>query len=302
MASKARNSGLIIPFFLAACVVGGYWFYWSKVAHQIEAQVRAAIPTSIAPQVKVTGFPYRLTLSLDGVALASDQGLSFKSSAIVATASPFNPLLWVLESAHEPALSLPDGPLRPLSATNLKASLRLKSDGLERLSLTFDGIEAQGDQGWSVGAGAIHLVADPKNADVLAMSTDLNAIKVGKPLEGPSAILGQTINRVRIAGPISQSRTLTRSINAWSSSGGKLTVMAGELMWGPIAFTEAAGEMTLSSAQKWQGTVTGKGALKPEGIAVAALSGPVNLTIADNKLSLNGLPGINIGNAFGADE
>jgi hypothetical protein len=300
--SKNRFAGLLIPFFLAACLILGYWFYWNKVATEVEHRARAAIPQSVAALIKVTGFPYRLTLNLEDFNLANAQGLGFRASSVVATATPFNPLLWVLESAHEPAMSLPGGPMRPLRATNLKASLRLSPNGFERLSLTFDGIEAQGDQSWSLGTGAMHFVTDPKNAETIAMRLDLAAIKIGKPLEGPSAILGQTINRVMLAGPINQGSAFARSPQAWSQVGGKLDIMAGELLWGPVAFTDAKGDMTLSPSQKWQGAVTGNGALKPEGIAVAALSGPVNITIIDNKMSLNGLPGINIVDAFGDGE
>lgn len=297
-----RYFGLIIPFVLAACLVVGYWFYWSKAASEVETRVRTAIPVSVVSDVRITGFPYRLTLELGDLKLKSGNGLGFSSSRVVATASPFNPLLWVLEGAQDPALSLPGGPSRTLQATNLKASLRLNSAGFERLSLTFDGLEAQGEQGWGMGGGQVHFVSDPKNADIIAMQTDIRAIRIGKPLAGPSAILGQTINRIMIAGPISQGRALSNSLADWSKKGGKLSIMAGELMWGPIAFTGASGDITLSPAQKWQGNVRGTGALKPEGIAVSALSGPVDLVIADNRMSLNGLPGINIGNAFGAAE
>jgi Uncharacterized protein conserved in bacteria (DUF2125) len=300
--SKNRFAGLLIPFFLAACLILSYWFYWNKVAAQVENRARAAIPQSVAAQIKVTGFPYRLTLNLEDFNLADEHGLGFKASRVVATATPFNPLLWVLESAHEPAMSLPGGPMRPLRATNLKASLRLNPNGLERLSLTFDGVEAEGAQSWSLGTGAMHFVTDPKNAETIAMRVDLAAIKLGKPLEGPSAILGQTISRVMLAGPINQGRAFARSPLAWSQAEGKVDIMAGELLWGPVAFTDAKGELSLSPSQKWQGSVTGNGALKPEGIAVAALSGPINLTIIDNKMSLNGLPGINIADAFGDGE
>jgi hypothetical protein len=199
-------------------------------------------------------------------------------------------------------MSLQNGPSRPLKATNLKASLRLQPTGLERFSLTFDGVQAQGEQGWSVGGGQLHVVTDPQDTSRLALRGDLADVKIGKPLEGPSAILGQTVNRVMIAGPISQGPVLLSKPENWNAAGGKLTIMAGELLWGPIAFTEASGEMTLTGAQKWQGDVRGTGALKPDGVAVAALSGPVNLAISDNKLSLNGLPGINISNAFGNGE
>jgi hypothetical protein len=299
---RKNYAGLIIPFGLATLLVAVYWFYWHKTASEVETRVRAALTQDMASRVDVSGFPYRLTLTLDGVKLASAAGFGFKASSVVATATPFNPLLWVLEGAQEPEMALSNGPFRALKANNLKASLRLKPDGFERFSLAFDGIEAGGDQGWSLGGGAFHLVSDPQNPDILALRADLNAIKIGKPLDGPGAILGQTIDRVMLAGPINQGRALLKSPREWSNNGGKLTLMAGELMWGPIAFSQASGEISLDRAQTWQGQVKGQGALKPNGVAVPALAGPVDLVISDNKMSLNGLPGINIANAFGAAE
>jgi hypothetical protein len=239
---------------------------------------------------------------VENVRAKADSGLGFSAQKIVATATPFNPLLWVLESAQSPALSLPGGPASPVQTNNLQASLRLNQVGPERISVTFDGLEAQGGAGWKLGPGAIHLVSDPKDSNILAFRADLTNVEITKPLEGPSAILGQKIRRMMMAGPISEGQALLRSSREWTAKNGKLTIMAGELLWGPISFTDAKGEIGLTGGEKWQGRLEGKGALKPDGIAVAALSGPVNLSILDNKLSLNGLPGINISNAFGTDE
>jgi hypothetical protein len=299
---KRSYSGLIIPFGIAVLLIGGYYVYWRGVAQNVEASARAALPEGIAKSVKVTGFPYRLTLEITDLVLAAANGTRFTASSLGVTATPFNPRLWVLDDAQNPTLSLSGGPVRPLLADNLQASLRFKAAGFERLSVTFDALNASGQQGWSLGSGAVHLVTDPKDNDVLAMRADLSAIKIGKPLDGPSAILGQTINKVMIAGPISKAQALTRSTRQWSDAGGVLTIMAGELIWGPISLTDAKGSLTLSSNQKWRGTVTGAGALKPEGISVPALSGPVSLAIDDDKLSMNGLPGINVSNAFGGVE
>jgi hypothetical protein len=295
-------AGLVIPFALAACLIGGYWFYWAKAAAQVEARVRSALPVSAASSVKVTGFPYRLTLEIGKLNLGNPNGLRFSASKLRATATPFNPLLWALESAQEPALALPGGPVRPLKATNLRASLRLRASGLERFSLTFDGLEGlrvNGTEGgWKAGSGKVHILLDPKNNDSFAMVTELNAIIIDKPLAGPGAILGQTINRIFVAGPINHGQALMRSTDAWREAGGAFTIMSGEVLWGPVALTNATGNLSLSSTGKWQGTLAGQGALKPDGIPVSALSAPVALELKDGRVSLRGLPGVDLSNLF----
>jgi hypothetical protein len=298
-AQRGKYTGLFIPFFLAACLIAGYWFYWSRLADRIENRVRTALPNGVAQSVDVTGFPYRLTLELGGVKLSADNGLAFTSSKVIATATPFNPMLWVLENADVPTVALSGQAAQSVKATKLQASLRLSSGGFRRLSLTFDGLEAYGAKPWSLGRSEIHFEAAEADPNTFAASIDLNSLKLAKPLEGPGAILGQTTSRILMRGPISQGSALTRSLSDWALAGGKFTIMAGEIAWGPIGFSNAKGELSLSPSGKWQGSLRGTGALKPEGIAVSALSGPVDLTIVDNKLSLSGLPGVDLSDAFG---
>jgi hypothetical protein len=293
-----RFMGLIIPFFLAACLIAGYWFYWNKVANEIEARVRAAVPVASAAEVDVTGFPYRLTLDIKGVTLKSPNGLGFAASSVVATATPFNPLLWILEAAHDPAVILPSGKTLPLKAQALKASLRLKPQGIERFSLTFDGLVAQGDGGFSLGKGLAHLMTSFADDQTLGFVVELDAITLARPLSGPGAILGQTINHVRIAGPISQGQTLMTSPRTWRDAGGKLTVMAGDVKWGPVSLFNATGVISLSSSNEVNAQLSGQGALMPEGVAVTGLSGPISLNYTDQRLSIGELPSIDLTDAF----
>lgn len=297
-ASFKRYAGLVIPFFLAACLIIGYWFYWQTAASRIEVSMRGAIPANAASSVKVTGFPYRLTLKINDLTLKGQNGSAFKASSVTATATPFNPMLWVLEGARDPSMALPGGPMRPLKATNLKASLRIQTAGLERLSLTFDGLEVLGDSGWSIGKGLFHIMTRFEDDVSLAMVLDLTAVRIGKPLEGPGAILGDTINHIFVSGPIDQRQALMKSTQNWRDAGGKFTIMAGEIIWGPVYLTQAKGDVSLSANDKWQGKLAGQGALRPQGVAVSGLSVPINLEIKDSQLFLSGLPGVDISSAL----
>jgi hypothetical protein len=290
--------GLIIPFFLATCLILGYWFYWSNLAKQIERQVSGVLSVSNPHNVQVTGFPYRLTLEVADLKLLSNSGPSFASSKLVATATPFNPLLWVLEGAENPNISLGGEVGRPMRAKNLRASLRLRREGIARLSITFDGLEAQGEGGWKTGKGLFHLAETFEDDQTLAFVTQVDAITLPKPLDGPGAILGQTINRFRLAGPISHGTKLVASTKAWREAGGKLTIMAGELNWGPVSLSKATGTLGLSAQNKLEGAIQGEGALKPEGLAVAGLTAPISFEIVDGRVSLAGLPGLSLPDIF----
>lgn len=299
---KGGLGGLVLPLLFAALLVFGYWTYWRSVADRIESKVRAALPTALPQNVHVNGFPYRLTLELKDVKLIGQSGFGFSASKIVATASPLNPLLWVLEGATEPALAVRNGVFRPLQATTLQASLRLKSDGIERFSVTFEGIRAfdraGGSKLWSTGAGETHLVADPNNADILAARFDLKDITLNAPLEGPGAILGQKITRVMLAGPIDKAPALMRSLADWGAAKGRMNIMAGEIAWGPVSLAEARGTLSLDGALKWQGQIKGQGALKPEGVAVAGLSTPIEIDIEGGRPSLRGMLSLDLGGAL----
>lgn len=290
--------GLVVPFFLAGCLIFGYWLYWDRAAREVENQVRRGVPANATSSIKVTGFPYRLTLEIIDLSFKAQNTSQFRASRVTATASPFNPLLWVLEGALDPSLALPNEPVRPLKATNLKASLRLDKTGLQRFSLTFDALQAQGDGGWQMGKGLFHLMSRFEDDVSLAMVVDLEDVQLGRPLEGPGAILGQTINHIFVSGPIDQKSALMKSMTAWRDAGGKFTIMAGEVIWGPITLGGAKGALSLSPSDKWQGNVAGQGALKPEGIAVSGLSGPVSLEINDGRVSIGGLPSIDLSGAF----
>jgi hypothetical protein len=293
-----RYAGLLVPFFLAICLVGGYWIYWNRTASEIEARVRAALPAQAASRVTVSGFPYRLTLDLADPTVRAGNGVTFSARSFEATATPFNPSLWVMEGAIEPAFALPTGPLRPLKATNLKASLRLNASGLDRFSLTFDALEAQGEGGWRVGAGQTHLVSDGKAAGTIAFMAEFENLMLSKPLDGAGAILGQTVQKVRVAGPVEQGQVLFTRPADWRKRGGQFTLMAGDLIWGPISFMGGEGVLTLNEAAQWEGQIKGVGALKPEGMSVAGLTAPVSLDIVDGRVSFAGLPGLSLTDVF----
>jgi hypothetical protein len=298
-------SGLFIPLAMGALVLGGYYVYWDQTAQRIQAHLVQALPALPQENISVTGFPYRFEVRVTGFRVQTSTGFVFEASRFVAAASPFNLNLWALEGALEPQLKLPGGPLRPLQATDLKASLRLKEGQLARFSLTFQGLQAGtadpagiGSRPWRTGAGAIHLIADPKDASRLAFAFDLSALELSALPEGPAAILGNKIDHLRLTGPISQGQTLLRSTKAWAKAQGEFTIMAAQIDWGPLSFDDGTGRLQVTPEGEWQGEIRGQGALKPNGIAIPALSAPLEIGIENGQARLLGFSAARVPRAY----
>jgi hypothetical protein len=285
--SASNFLGLILPMATAALACGGYYAYWARAAAQIEDGVRAALAQT-GTRVSVTGFPYRLTLALDDIALAATGGSKLQAARLVATASPFDPSLWVLSGVSDVRLVGEDGAVTELSPKNLQASLRLSSVGIARLSVLMDGV--MGSSNWALGKTAFHLVGDPKDKDRLALVADVSNIKIPVELDGPAAILGTRIDHFRIAGPISHAQALMQSgAKAWQAQGGTLSIMSAHVAWGPVDLRDATGSLLLSPEGTWTARISGTGALKPEGIPVPALTAPVTVEWTEGKLSVLGI-------------
>jgi hypothetical protein len=290
---------------MGALVLGGYYVYWKQTAQRLQAHLAQALPALPKENITVTGFPYRFEARVTGFRVQTSTGFVFEASRLVAAASPFNLNLWALEGALEPQLKLPGGPLRPLQATDLKASLRLKEGQLARFSVTFKGLQAGGPDPsglgpapWRTGAGALHLIADPKDTNRLAFALDLSALELSALPEGPAAILGNKIDHLRLTGPISQGQTLLRSTKAWAKAQGEFTIMAAQINWGPLSFDAGTGRLRVTPEGQWQGEIRGQGALKPNGMAIPALSAPIEIGIENGQARLLGFSAARVPNAF----
>jgi hypothetical protein len=291
---------------MGALVLGGYYVYWSHTAQWIEARVVQAVPTLPKGNISVSGFPYRFEARITDLRVQTNAGFGFEASRFVVAASPFNLNLWALEGALDPILVTPNGLRRPLRATELKASLRLREGQVARLSVTFKGLEGGAPLNaptpnmskWQTGQGALHLIADPKDTSRLAFSLDVADIVLSAEPKGQAALLGDRIAKLRLAGPISQGQILLKSARDWAKAGGVFTLMAAELVWGPVSLSNGSGTLSLTSAGAWQGQIGGTGALKPEGMPVSGLEGPIEVRLEDGWIALLGYKAIPLPKAF----
>ncbi|GIU66770.1 DUF2125 domain-containing protein [Candidatus Phycosocius spiralis] len=298
--SKSRSTslaGLVIPLGLGALVLAGYSIYWVQTARAIKATCAKAMPNQPTSSIRVTGFPYRFEMRFKDLKLASPVGFGFEASRFVVAASPFNLNLWVLEGALDPTLITPKGSRHLLFATDLRASLRLRDRQVARLSVTFKdlkGVDAAFKSGaassfvWQVGPSAMHVIADPKDSNRLAMSLEMADMVLSQAPNGQARLLGDRITRIRLAGPISQGQTLLKSAKRWADAQGNFTLMAAELVWGPVSLTHGGGIVSLNPSGDWQGQIRGTGALKPEGLSLHGLETPIEVRIVDGWIDLLG--------------
>jgi hypothetical protein len=292
MPKRSGLGGLIGPWLIGAAMLGGYTLYWFQAASAVKQQAQAALGDDAS--VAVGGWPFRLTMTASPVALGQAGGVRVRASQVAASAVPFNPTLWVLEGARDVTLALPGGAPQRLQPDGLEASVRFAPDGLGRLSVTFKGLSADGLVGWQVGPGALHLIGDPAKPGQLALSFDLERLRLANAPDGAGAILGDTIAKVRIAGPVLQGQSLLRSPRAWAGAGGRIEVMDARLEWGPASFSAGKGSLALDSAGLWNGELAGTGALKPNGVDVPGLAAPMSLQITQGQVRLLGFRAITL--------
>jgi hypothetical protein len=151
---------------------------------------------------------------------------------------------------------------------------------------------------WQIGQGAFHLIADPKDTTRLAMSFDVADVVLSAEPKGQAALLGNRIAKIRMAGPITQGQVLLKSAKDWAKAGGVFTLMAAELVWGPVSLSNGGGSLSLTQAGAWQGQIGGTGALKPEGMPVSGLEGPIEVRFNDGWIELLGYKAIPLPKAF----
>lgn len=305
---RSNLGGLVAIWGVALTVFAGYSYYWWQAAETTKAQVRAAMglgagmsDAATKDRVRVDGWPFRLTLHVVDPVIAAPGGVALTAAKASASASPFNPSLWVLEGAEAPALVSGDGARQAVTPDGLQGSLRLRPEGLSRLSLTAKGLSIAGageKKGWSTGAGALHLVADPADPDTVALSLDVADLTLSEAPEGAGAILGERIGKLRLAGPVTQGRALAQGLKPWAAAGGSVTIMDFELLWGPASVTKGRGALSLDVGGRWNGEASGLGALRPNGVDMPGLSATVSLRVVAGEVRLMGMSAARLPRAF----
>lgn len=293
---RGQVQGWIVWAWIIAVVLSGaYTAWWFLLAREIEHRAAAALEGRASwAELSVSGWPYRLTVTATSLTAPLPGGGQLGADQFAVTTTPFNLRLWVLDRAEGLRVRIGQGPERRVDARLLAGSVRVRSDGgLERVSVQAGGLSAaangSADRGWDLDQGEMHLVHDPRNPERFAFMADLKQLRLTRSLDGPGAILGDTITHARVAGPLNEAEALMQSVDRWQAAGGRFQLMAGELLWGPLSFSELKGVIGLDGQGKAEGEIAGVGALRPEGVQVDALSAPVSARLRGGNLEVFGL-------------
>lgn len=235
---KLHNSkGLLIPFLIGIIMLGGYYFYWKTLGDNIKNIISQNKNYSFE-SIEITGFPYRETLEIKGFKYKD-----FTAKTIVATTSPFNPKIWVLEG-----MELPIYKDQALSPRQFQASLRLKEIAknqyaIKRLSIIFDGIDEANAP--FLGKSAFHLVRDEKDKFGLSIETIYNMPLLNTP------------TNLTLRGPINNASALDKGIANWSKNGGIFQIEYFTIYNSNVNFDNAKGALICSSILECNGEIAG---------------------------------------------
>ncbi|KAF0117773.1 MAG: hypothetical protein FD163_304 [Hyphomonadaceae bacterium] len=258
---KADTKLLLVSWGLGLALVVFYVGYWVFVAHKIETQLEARKNADFSfTSAKISGFPYRFTLTIKELNAKIGQVTLLRAEEFSASASTFEPQLWVLEGAARPSIWL-DNPAYSdtvafqfeLKPNNFQASVRFdpKSREIERLSIQFSGIASSGSQYpeiFSMGRGEVHLIKDNTNNNY-AFSVDLNAVTNSLNTSLP--------NRLLLRGLLNNPQNLNRNWDYWTKNGGIIDIKYG--MFGEKTGVQYAdnmrGKLYFNSEGKFSGKI-----------------------------------------------
>lgn len=228
---KADTKLLLISWGLGLALIIFYIGYWIIAAHKIETHLVARKNGDFSfTSAKISGFPYRFTLTIKDLHTKLGQVTILRAEEISASASTFEPQLWVLEGAIRPAIWLDDPAYSEtmafqyeLKPDNFQVSVRfdVKSAEVERLSIQFNGIKSSGRinrPDFSIGRSEVHLIKDNAKNNY-AFSIDFNEVANPEITLMPSRLL--------LRGLLNNSQNLNQGVDHWTKNGGVVDIKYG---------------------------------------------------------------------------
>jgi len=269
---------------------GAYSAYWFQVAGAIEpgmaawAAERRAEGFEVAyGQVSVSGFPFRLVITVDEPRIGRadpSRGWRWQGPSLAAVAQPWNfhHVILSFEGRHRLAY-FSGGAWRELSlrAEVPLVSVVLGGDGrLERFAIDLQGLEASAS-GWSgrleAGRAQLHGRAIAGNAEPAPAGLRELSFRAEGVILPPEAntVLGRKIAalklRATVLGTLPEA-PLAEAAAAWRDDGGTVEVRELAIDWGPLGLS-ASGTLALDEEMRPMGSASAE--LKRFGELIDAL-------------------------------
>lgn len=288
--AKPRRLGLILPWLALVLLGGGWSIAWFKLRAEAVARMDAAAvqlraqgyPVAWTTRT-VTGFPFRLDVTLTGARIGEPSGWALAMPLLKSEAYIYRLDQWMLVAPDGVTLTRPDGGPVSVRAKALRASLGGFGATPPRLSV--EGVELSFD----TPAGARPYMI--RSADRLELHTRPGPDDQGGLLfkvEGARLRLKGLPARIAQDQPVSMQWDLVLSrmsafkgqswpaaVRHWRDAGGVMTVRSAELRGGDALLTGSGGPLRVGLDGRLEGQIDAQ--LKDSGGGGQGFGGPVDL-------------------------
>ena len=292
--AKSRRLGLVLPWFALLLLAGGWSIAWFKLRAEAVARMDAAAaqlreqgyPVAWTTRT-VTGFPFRLDVTLTGARIGESSGWALAMPLLKGEAYIYRLDQWMLVTPDGVTLTRPDGGPVSVRAKALRASLGGLGASPPRLSI--EGV----DLSFDTPAGARPYMI--QSAARLALHTRPGPDDQGGVLfkvEGAKLRLKGLPARIAQDRPVSMQWDLVLSrmsafrghswpsaARHWRDGGGVITVRSAELRGGDALLTGSGGPLRVGLNGRLEGEINAQ--LKDSDGQGQGFGGPV--TLSDGK-------------------
>lgn len=296
-ARKPRRRGLFLPWLLALLLALGWSAAWFKLRGDAVSRMDASVarlraqgyPVSWATRT-VTGFPFRLDVTLTGARIAEPSGWALAMPLLKSEAYIYRLDQWILVAPEGVTLTRPDGGPVTVRAKALRASLGGFGATPPRLSV--EGVDISFDT--PPGAKPYMI----QSAERLELHTRPGPDDQGGVLfkvEGARLRLKGLPARIAQDRPVSMTWDLVLSkmsglrgdswpsaVRRWRDGGGELTVRGAELRGGDALLTGSGGPLHVDLEGRLEGRLDAR--LKGADGGGQSFGGPVELKDGEARL------------------
>lgn len=296
-ARKPRRRGLFLPWLLALLLVvgwsGGWFWLRAESARRMDAsveQLREQGYDVVWRKRTITGFPFRLNVTLDGARIAEPSGWAIAAPLLKSEAYVYRLDHWIMVAPDGVTLTRPDGGPVTVRARALRASLSSFDEHPPRLSvegvdLTFE--TAPGGKPYPVESAAglaLHLRAGPQDQGGVLFKVDGARLRLeGLPariVQGKPASMMWDLALSKMSA--FRGRDWPSAVRGWRDAGGFITVRAAEVRGGEAVLSGKGGPLTVGPDGRLQGVL--EATLSGADDGTAAFSGDVQLAGGEARI------------------
>jgi hypothetical protein len=294
---KPRRRGLFLPWLLALLLVvglsGGWFWLRGEAVRRMDAsvaQLREQGYDVAWRKRTITGFPFRLNVTLEGARIAEPSGWAIATPLLKSEAYVYRLDHWVMVAPDGVTLTRPDGGPVTVRARALRASLSRFDEHPPRLSV--EGVDlafetAPGGKPYPVESAArlqLHLRAGPQDQGGVLFKVDGARLRLeGLPariVQGKPASMMWDLTLSKMS--TFRGRDWPGAVRNWRDAVGFITVRAAEVRGGDAVLSGKGGPLTVGPGGRLQGGL--EATLSGADDGTPAFSGEVDLANGEARI------------------